>query len=134
MTREDAIKVLTREKDYVQQKIQEAVDGDGYVSPDGLIRADDYIEACTLAISTLRAQQETEKNEPLTLDELREMDGEPVYIVYLYPGYGKYFHGCWEIIERAGKWGWNGIHGEYFESNYESMWLAYRRKPEEVQK
>lgn len=129
MTREEAIHVLAREKDYVLQKIQEAVDGNGYVSPDGLIRADDYVEACTLAISALRAQQEAEENELLTLDELREMDGEPVYIVF--PGYEKYCPGRWEILERAGKWGWNGIHGEYFESNYESMWLAYRRKPEE---
>lgn len=62
MTREEAIKVLTREKDYVQQKIQEAVDGNGYVSPDGLIRADDYVEACTLAISVLHTQ-EAAKNE-----------------------------------------------------------------------
>lgn len=56
MTREEAIKVLQREKDYVQQAIQKATDGDGYVSPDGLIRADDYVEACTEAISALRQQ------------------------------------------------------------------------------
>lgn len=33
------------------------------------------------ALSALRAQQEQERNEPLTLDELRRMDGEPVWIV-----------------------------------------------------
>lgn len=76
----------------------------------------------------LRGLVEAEKNEPLTLDELREMNGEPVYIVF--PRYEKYCPGRWEILERAGKWGWNGSYGEYFESNYESMWLAYRRKPE----
>lgn len=82
-----------------------------------------------LAEIGLKAQQEAEKNEPLTLDELREMDGEPVYIVF--PGHEKCCPGRWEILERAGKWGWNGIHGEYFESNYESMWLAYLHKPKE---
>lgn len=32
-----------------------------------------YTDAIEMAISALRAQQEAEKNEPLTLDELREM-------------------------------------------------------------
>lgn len=36
-------------------------------------------EALKKALSALRTQQGTEKNEPLTLDELREMDGEPVW-------------------------------------------------------
>ena len=40
----------------------------------------ELIEVCTLAISALRAQQQAEKNDPLTLEELREMDGEPVYL------------------------------------------------------
>ena len=38
-------------------------------------------EVHRVAISALRAQQEQERNEPLTLDELRTMDGEPVYSV-----------------------------------------------------
>ena len=38
-------------------------------------------EALDMAISALR-QQEHDRNEPLTLDELRKMDGEPIYIVY----------------------------------------------------
>ena len=47
----------------------------------------DYAAAFDVAISSLRAQQELESNlkvlesnEPLTVDELRGMDGEPVYI------------------------------------------------------
>ena len=40
--------------------------------------------ACLLA---LRFQQEAEKNEPLTLEELLQMDGQPVYITK------KEFHG-----------------------------------------
>lgn len=38
-------------------------------------------EMYRLAVEALREQEAREKNEPLTLDELREMDGEPVYIV-----------------------------------------------------
>jgi len=37
-----------------------------------------YVEAFEVAITALRAQAEAEKNEPLTLEELRGMDGEPV--------------------------------------------------------
>lgn len=37
-------------------------------------------EALNMAIAALRAQQEAEKNEPLTLEELREMEGEPVWL------------------------------------------------------
>ena len=43
------------------------------------------IDAYDMAISALRQQEAVTKcnglNEPLTLDELREMDGEPVYSV-----------------------------------------------------
>ena len=31
-------------------------------------------------VAALRAQQESEKNEPLTLEELRQMDGQPVWV------------------------------------------------------
>ncbi len=34
-------------------------------------------EAVRIAKAALRAQAEAEKNEPLTLEELRGMDGEP---------------------------------------------------------
>lgn len=81
-----------------------------------------------------RAQPE---NEPLTLDELRQMDGEPVWIV-AHPDWGH-----WELSEYA---------EDYLEDRDEDFygmamppaipdpmgryglhmlgWLAYRRKPE----
>ena len=63
MTREKAITILQREKDCVQQAIQNAVDGDGYVSPDGMIRAEDYVEACVTALTALRpvSREQVEK-------------------------------------------------------------------------
>lgn len=39
------------------------------------------IDAIEMAISALRQQETVTLNEPITLDELREMDGEPVYSV-----------------------------------------------------
>lgn len=78
MTKKEAIKVLQREKYYVQQAIQKATDGDGYVSPDGLIRADDYVEACTEAISALRQQDVPYKDvgKMTNADRIRAMSDE----------------------------------------------------------
>lgn len=49
------------------------------VTPFGQLTAVDT-EALKDALAILRAQQQAEKNDPLTLEELREMDGEPVYL------------------------------------------------------
>ena len=54
-------------------------------------------EALDMAISALREQDVADKdvgnNEPLTLDELREMDGEPVWVVYGEDA------GMWALVE-----------------------------------
>ena len=56
MTREEAIKVCVRERAYVQSELDACSVNDGYVSPDGIITAADYVEAMTMAISALREQ------------------------------------------------------------------------------
>ena len=52
-------------------------------------------EALDMAISALR-QQGQERNSPLTLDELRKMDGEPVWVIC-----DKGFEpmGLWALVE-----------------------------------
>ena len=71
MTREEAIKIL----EYPVKKWSMEWDE----REDGL----SYYEALDMAISALRQQEHfrevTKKVEPLTLDELRQMDGEPVW-------------------------------------------------------
>ena len=71
MTREEAIKIL----EYPVKKWSMEWDE----REDGL----SYYEALDMAISALRQQEHfrevTKKVEPLTLDELRKMDGEPVW-------------------------------------------------------
>ena len=75
----------------------------------------------------------TPPNEPLTLDELREMDGEPVYVV---PANEFSELGGWCVISTDDSddyscalvpgidcWGWR------FEA-YGEQWTAYRRPPE----
>ena len=70
-------------------------------------------------------------NAPLTLEELREMDGEPVYMVDLT---GRTLWNQWIIFENSTDDGFIPMGGGWFGAeNYGKTWLTYRRKPEEVQ-
>lgn len=71
----------------------------------------------------------TQPNEPLTLERLREMDGEPVWIVDI--GSHKWYGPGWAIVDRDNclvrtAKNWNSV---FFE-RYGERWLAYRRPPE----
>lgn len=78
---------------------------------------------------TLRQPTLTPPNEALTLEELREMDGEPVWVQT--PGIPKY--GCWVIVAGVDKeYGQRTLYcqGDYTCRNYGRDWIAYRRPPE----
>ncbi len=86
------------------------------------------------AIAALRAQAEAEKNAPLTLEDLWEMDEEPVWICPPSTEDGVE----WDID--SGEWALVDIDYELCRAvkgtlavfeKYEKTWLAYRRKPEE---
>ena len=89
-------------------------------------------EALDMAISAIRQQEHfrevTKKVEPLTLDELREMDGEPVYCVEI-TGREEW------LFRRDG--GFADMYGEFTSDdfmswdNYGKLWWCYRQKPEE---
>ena len=87
-------------------------------------------EALDMAISALRQQEHfrdlTKKMEPLTLDELRKMDGEPVWVQS--PGVPEY--GRWAIVEGVGE-NCLFLHDDFTCHDYGKTWLAYRQKPEE---
>ena len=60
----------------------------------------------------------------LTLDELRQMDGEPIYIVYWDVAW-------WDIVSFSVQdWIYLAREEELRYSRY-GEWLAYRQKPEE---
>lgn len=92
----------------------------------------DCAAAFDVAISALRDQQELESNlkvlesnEPLTVDELREMDGEPVYIHSdTFPG------DCgWRVVKKASVLDIQFTDGDCFLFTfYGKSWIAYRRK------
>lgn len=65
-------------------------------------------------------------NDPLTLEELRGMDGEPVWVE---------FPKCpeasgWMLISAGRHCVYDGLLGECDFENYGKTWLAYRRRPE----
>ena len=86
-------------------------------------------EALDMAISALRQQECVgDVNKSLTLDELRKMDGEPVYCVEI-TGRQEW------LFRRDG--GFVDMYGEFTSDdfmswdNYGKLWWCYRQKPEE---
>lgn len=98
---------------------------------------EDTIEALDMAISALRQQEHfcevAKKVEPLTLDELRQMDGEPVWCEIYIKGQSPFYG----IVHGKNVTGF--IPGDDKPANlaitnvgaYGFAWLAYRQKPEE---
>lgn len=69
-------------------------------------------------------------NDPLTLDELRQMDGEPVFLKSL----GEDFEDQYYIIASADKKRLHCLmlYCMLWYDQYGKTWIAYRRRPEEV--
>lgn len=87
-------------------------------------------ESCRMEHVQLRAlldelrEIKQERNTPLTLDELRKMDGEPVYIVDGDVAW-------WDIVSFSLQ-GWLYlVKGKQLRYSRYGEWLAYRQKPEE---
>lgn len=116
MTREEAIEILERkttipDTNYTWAQIDQAID---------------------MAISALRSTPQP--GNPLTLDQLREMDGQPVWVVclkkekYIDPPIG------WRILEKSisGSFGvWNGENC-LSQRSYSSDWFAYSYPPAHI--
>lgn len=113
MTREEAIKVLRTESVEI---------GGNAVS---VAR---WMTALDVAIKALEdvPDKDVGKNEPLTLEELRKMDGEPVWVQS--PGVPEY--GRWAIVEGVGE-NCLFLRNDFTCHDYGKTWLAYRQKPEE---
>ena len=93
-------------------------------------------KACQIAISALHTEQAMPPNAPLTLEELREMDGEPVWIQPAARG-GK-IPARWMLLECFSEDAdlylfrpVSGISQGYTGIGCGRTWLAYRSRPEE---
>lgn len=78
-----------------------------------------------MAIDALKGRQYRVKNDPLTLEELRQMDGEPVWVVDSILGNG------WMLVDvRKRKTGWNALCIDK-RGNIESSEFDYNRRNED---
>lgn len=90
------------------------------------------IDALNMAISALRQEEHfREANKALTLDELRQMDGEPAWFVSLHDGFASW--GIVRVVEMSKVWfiavaGAERAFGDL--DGYGKTWLAYRQKKE----
>lgn len=96
---------------------------------------DELLDAIEIAVANFRAQQEAEKNEPLTWDELCQMAGQPVFVKDLYSELYDDSDGCfWAIVSYCGE-NFESIGlahesdvGDYGDKErYGKSWIAYRR-------
>lgn len=79
------------------------------------------------AIERIGKLVDAEKNKPLTLAELREMDGQPVYVMS--PDQENGFFPGWCLVDAQNERveGVSTLHNFKF---YYTLWRAFRRKPE----
>ena len=95
------------------------------------------LEVYRMAIAALRELDAKENQKPLTLEELRQMNGEPVWIVE-HPDWGH-----WELAEDAEDYLMDRDEDFYGMKHNDPLgrfglhvlgWLAYRHKPKEEKK
>lgn len=90
-------------------------------------------EAVDMAIAALKEKKEAEKNEPLTMEEICDMETGPIYVVPLNPNYCKYWKEwcAWDSNEKNAFVPGNAYKTWDIE-DYGKEWIAYLREPEEV--
>ena len=95
-----------------------------------------FNQAIIMAISALRQQETTtNRNEPLTVDELREMpirDWVWIDVLHLKEAISSYYRKYDGYKKDEIFWcGYPGLGFRFFYEDYGKTWLAYRHKPEE---
>ena len=132
MTGEEAIRILDPET--TEEALAEIEYYNGFSGKTAAVQA--MSDACVLAVAALREQEERDHQKPLTLDELRQMDGEPVFLVDLVhksePETPNLWGG-WIVFTSHNTNGFIPRGGGFFSNDgYGKTWLSYRSKPKEV--
>ena len=92
-----------------------------------------FFEALDMAVKALEdvPDKDAGKNEPLTLDERRRMDGEPVWIK-LFDKDEEFWVLRYEWVDTRNPDPMILLHMRWYShADYGKTWLAYRQKPEE---
>ena len=130
------IKKTIRQLESLKEDAMSRFNDDG---DDEVFRAD--VEVLDAAIAAIKQQQEQESNEPLTLDGLRQMKGEPVWITLAkesgripVPEQWTIFAGMSEDINKNKVYVFSTTRTTlaYTSESYGQTWLTYRRKPKDT--
>lgn len=90
---------------------------------------DEFREAVRAGKAALREKAERENPKPLTLEELRQMEGEPVFLVIENLDVQR-----WAILDFSGDERTSFQNGlRFLNEVYGMTWICYRHKPKEVQ-
>ena len=118
MTREEAIRAMQ----FYKEKLYNGI-------------FNQYIDAFDMAITALRQQECVgDVNKSLTMDELRQMDGEPVWVVYDEDaGMWALVEVCEESIFLTNNLGGRTEYAADVELEDDGI-TVYRQKPKEIQK
>lgn len=110
----------------MKMKTESAIAYLNWLRFDSVFRYQIKHEAIVMAVEALEHQLEREKNEPLTIKELRQMHGEPVWIKEM---------GKWGIVavDQSGMWKYIPfVHSRSFNLIVErNNFHCYRNKQEE---
>lgn len=119
MTWEEAIRILDPET--TAEALAEIEYYAGFSGKTAAVHA--VSDACEISVAAMRRLAELENNNPLTLEEVRQMDGEPVWDNFL-------MEWCLVMMDLCG--GKGAV--KYFDGGFNrlSERRFYRRKPEEV--
>ena len=112
---------------------------------DALVRAaadrlEECVDRCARFSEEIMELREQQSNDPLTLDELEEMDGEPVWVLVSSNWRESGVSEGWCIVrfhsddDRVRVYIYDTRHGARFfaQQDYGISWWAYRHKPEDV--
>lgn len=104
---------------------------DVVAQPENYEHTREFIDAEKMAIDALREKAERENPQPLTLEELRQMDRDPVWIKAEHYGL---FADVVKIRGREDGDCFVGVKICYWlqENGYSKTWIAYRHKPKEA--
>lgn len=114
----------------IQQAIENRERCYNYLLGCGPRASNENVEAVRLSLEALREKAEREDPLPLTLEELRQMDGEPVWIKADH--YGIFA----DVVKIRGREDGDCFVGVTIcnrlqENGYGKTWIAYRHKPKE---
>ena len=116
----------------IQQAIENRERCLQYLIGCGPSATEDNVDAVRLSIVALKEKAARDDPRPLTLEELRQMDGEPVWVKADH--YGTFA----DVVRIHGKESGDAFVGVKIcyrlqENGYGKTWIAYRHKPKEVQ-